>query len=42
MKLINLYQWFAAQRLVVHKTCFRENCKDTKVIRPVMWTCFWH
>jgi len=33
-----LYQWFAAQRSYVHKTCFQENCKDTNVVCPVMWT----
>ena len=33
-----LGRWFAAQRCYVHKTCFRENSKDTKVVCPVMWT----
>ena len=28
---------FAAQRCYVHKTCFRENRKDTKVVCPIMW-----
>jgi len=32
------YRWFAAQRYYVHKTSFRENRKDTKVVCPVMWT----
>jgi len=31
-------RWFSAQRYYVHKTCFREICKDTKVICPFMWT----
>ena len=31
-----VYQWFAAQRHYVHKTCFRGNHKDTKVVCPVM------
>ena len=35
-----LYRWFAAQRYYVHKTCFPENHKDTKVVcrMYVMWT----
>jgi len=28
----------AAQRYYVHKSCFQENRKDTKVVRPVVWT----
>jgi len=32
------YRWFAALRYYVHKTSFRENNKDTKVVYPVMWT----
>ena len=35
---LNVYQRLAAQRCYVHKTCLRENCKDTKLICPVMWT----
>jgi len=31
------YRWFAAQWYYVHKTYFWENCKDTKVVCPVMW-----
>jgi len=29
------YRWSAAQRYYVHKICFRENCKDTKVVCPL-------
>jgi len=32
-------RWFAAQRYYVHKTCFQENRKDTKVVVcPIMLT----
>jgi len=32
------YLRLTAQRYYVHKTCFRENRRNTKVICPVMWT----
>jgi len=32
-------RWFAAQRWYVHKTCFRENHKDTKILQQlhILW-----
>ena len=35
---VRVFPWFAAQRCYVHKTCFQENRKDTKVVCPIMWT----
>jgi len=32
-----LCRWFAAQKCYVHRTCFRENRKDTKFGCPLMW-----
>jgi len=32
------YRWFAAQRFYVHKNCFKENRKDTKVVYTITWT----
>ena len=33
-----IFRWFVAQKYYVHKICFRENYKYTKVVCPVMWT----
>jgi len=33
-----MYRWFAAQRYYVHKTCFPENHKDTRIVCPIIWT----